>query len=103
MGVRMRYTRLEETWARASLVQEMRAPGACISRNRCMHPSACLGMLLFLQFVLCVSLNRSSVCPVIGASPLLFICTEVQVCSRSKLSSAYIELGRLWSEATHLS
>src|SRR3954463_8584002 len=26
---------------------------------------------LFLQFVLCVSLNRSCVCPMIGASPLL--------------------------------
>src|SRR3954471_22845003 len=98
----MRYTRLEETWVRASLVQEMRAPGACMSRNRCTRPSACLG-LLFLQLVLCVSLNGSSVCPAIGASPLLFICTEVQVCSRSKLSSACIEPGRLWSEATHLS
>src|SRR3954467_13908171 len=99
----MLYTRLAGTWARASFVPEMRASArACLAMGACMRPSACLGLLL-LQFVLCDSLNRSSVCPVIGASPLLFICTEVQICSRSKLLSASIGPGRLWSEATHLS
>src|SRR3954469_8929188 len=99
----MRYMRLEGAWVRASLVQEMRAPArACHAMGACTRPSACLGLLL-LQFVLCDSLNRSSVCPVIGASPLLFICTEVQVCSRSKLLSACFRSGRLWSEATHSS
>src|SRR3954462_4797061 len=99
----MLYTRLAGTWARASLVAEMCAPAhACLAMGACIRPSACLGLLL-LQFVLCDSLNCSSVCPVIGASPLLFICTEVQVCSRSELLSAYFGPGRLWSEATHLS
>src|SRR3954468_9382014 len=99
----MRYMRLAGTWARASLVTEMHAPArACLAMGACMRPSAYLGLLL-LQLVLCDSLNRSSVCPVIGASPLLFICTEVQVCSRSKLLSACFGPGRLWSEATHSS
>src|SRR4051812_21350773 len=61
--------RLEGAWACASLVQEMRAPArACLAIGACMRPSAWLGLLL-LQFVLYDSLNRSSVCPVIGASP----------------------------------
>src|SRR3954466_13904240 len=82
---------------------EMRASArACPAMCVCMRPSVCFG-LLFLQLVLCDPLKCSCVCPMIGASPLLFICTEVQLCSKFNLSSARIGPGRLWSETTHLS
>src|SRR3954464_2231444 len=97
------YTRRPQAWTRASLWPEMRASArACPALDARMSPSVCFG-LLFLQLVLCASLKRSCVCPMIEASLLLFICIEVQLCSGSNLSSSRIGPGRLWSEATHLS
>src|SRR5436189_2890665 len=75
---------------------------ACPAMDARMSPLACLG-LLFLQLVLCASLKCSCVCTMIGASLSLFICIEVQLCSKSNLSSARIGPGQLWSKATHLS
>src|SRR3954466_4996367 len=96
------YTRRPQAWTRASLWPEMRASArACLAPGACMSPLACFG-LLFLQLVFCASLKCSCVCPMIGASLLLFICIEVQLCSKSNLSSSRIGLGRLWSEAMHL-
>src|SRR3954466_11459995 len=97
------YTRRPQAWTRASLWPEVRTSAqACPDLDARMSPSVCFD-ILFLQLVLCASLKRSCVCLMIGASLLLFICIEVQLCSRSNMSSARIEPNRFWSEATHLS
>src|SRR4051812_48907462 len=85
-----------------SLARDARIERACPALDARMSSSVCFG-LLFLQLVLCASMKNSCVCPMIGASLLLFICVEVQLCSKSNLSSARIGPGRFWSEATHLS
>src|SRR3954469_9879532 len=70
-----------------SLGRDARVNAGMAALDARMSPSVCFS-LLFLQLVLCASMKCSCVCPMIGASPLLFICIEVQLCSKSNLSSA---------------